>query len=108
MLFAGQVLSFENLVNNIFEFVHALVETPRFRSSVREGISQVIYYIILFMQITEEQVSTWSSNPDRFVEDESEDSFTYSVRLSAQDLLLVTFRRASHIYCGILLRRHRS
>lgn len=41
------------------------------------------------MQITEEQVSTWTSNPDRFVEDESEDSFSYSVRLAAQDLLLV-------------------
>ena len=89
---AGEVISFENLVSSIFEFVHALVETPRFRSSVREGISQVIYYIILFMQVTEEQVSTWTSNPDRFVEDESEDSFTYSVRLSALDLLLVTFK----------------
>lgn len=41
------------------------------------------------MQITEEQVSTWTGNPDRFVEDESEDSFSYSVRLAAQDLLLV-------------------
>ena len=41
------------------------------------------------MQITEEQVSTWTANPDRFVEDESEDSFSYSVRLAAQDLLLV-------------------
>jgi hypothetical protein len=85
----GEVISFENLVSSIFEFVHALVETPRFRSAVRDGISQIIYYIILFMQITEEQVSTWTGNPDRFVEDESEDSFSYSVRLAAQDLLLV-------------------
>lgn len=76
-------------MSSIFEFVHALVETPRFRSSVRDGISQVIYYVILFMQITEEQMSTWTSNPNRFVEDESEDSFSYSVRISAQDLLLV-------------------
>ena len=41
------------------------------------------------MQITEEQVLSWTGNPDRFVEDESEDSFSYSVRLAAQDLLLV-------------------
>lgn len=41
------------------------------------------------MQITEEQVSTWTSSPNRFVEDESEDSFSYSVRIAAQDLLLV-------------------
>ena len=80
-------------MSSIFEFVHALVETPRFRSSVREGISQVIYYIILFMQITEDQAGTWTSNPDRFVEDESDDSFTHSVRLSAQDLLLVILQQ---------------
>lgn len=133
-LLAGEVISFENLVSAIFEFVHALVETPRFRSSVREGISQVpsnqskhwhrpqkrkkkrvlerrasliqddcnkncfffgqrqqvIYYIILFMQITEDQAATWTCDADRFVEDESDDSFAYSVRLSAQDLLLVS------------------
>lgn len=83
------MISFENLVLSIFEFVHALVETPRFRSAVKEGSSQVIYYIILFMQITEEQVSTWTTNPYRFVEDESEDSYSYSVRLSAQELLVV-------------------
>lgn len=77
--------------------MHALVETPRFRSAVRDGISQVIYYIILFMQITEEQVSTWTSSPNRFVEDESEDSFSYSVRLAAQDLLLVMPQRINYL-----------
>jgi hypothetical protein len=87
-LFKGEVISFENLVSSIFEFVHALVEATRFRTAVRDGISQIIYYIILFMQITEEQVSTWTSSPNRFVEDESEDSYSYSVRISAQDLLL--------------------
>lgn len=84
-------------MSTIFEFVHALVETPRFRSAVRDGISQVIYYIILFMQITEEQVSTWTSSPNRFVEDESEDSFSYSVRLAAQDLLLVMPQRINYL-----------
>lgn len=36
------------------------------------------------------QIENWSSNPDAFVEDEDEDSFAYSVRISAQDLLLVS------------------
>ena len=36
------------------------------------------------------QIETWSNNPDAFVEDEDEDSFAYSVRISAQDLLLVS------------------
>ena len=41
----------------IFEFVHALVETPKFRGAVKAGLSDLMYYIVLYMQITEEQVS---------------------------------------------------
>lgn len=36
------------------------------------------------------QCDKWSDNPDQFVEDEDEDSFTYSVRISSQDLLMVS------------------
>lgn len=35
------------------------------------------------------QVESWTASPQRFVEDEDDDSFSYSVRISAQDLLLV-------------------
>ena len=52
----GEVLDFENLVFAIFEFVHALVETPKFRVAVKSGLSDLIYYIVLYMQITHEQV----------------------------------------------------
>ena len=53
----GEVLDFENLVFAIFEFVHALVETPKFRVAVKSGLSDLIYYIVLYMQITHEQVN---------------------------------------------------
>ena len=53
----GEVIGFENLVFAIFEFVQALVETPKFRGSVKAGLSELMYYIVLYMQITEEQVS---------------------------------------------------
>ena len=33
----------------------------------------------------------WSANPNQFVEDEDEKTFAYSVRISAQDLLLVSW-----------------
>lgn len=87
----GEVLGFENVVFMIFDFVNALVETPRFHGLVKKGLSDLIYYIVFYMQITEEQVRTWTSSPDRFVEDEDDDTFSYSVRISAQDLLTVLF-----------------
>ena len=56
----GEVLGFENLVFSIFEFVHALLENHKFKSTVKKALPELIYYIILYMQITEEQVSMFS------------------------------------------------
>jgi len=53
---AGEVLGFESLVLNIFDLIHALVETSRYRQVVKKSIEQLIYYIFYYMQITEEQV----------------------------------------------------
>lgn len=52
----GEVLGFENLVFSIFEFVHALLENSKFKSTVKKALPELIYYVILYMQITEEQV----------------------------------------------------
>ncbi|KFM58485.1 Importin-9, partial [Stegodyphus mimosarum] len=84
----GEVLGFENLVFSIFDFIHALVESSKYRNYVKEGMTDLLYYVILYMQMTEDQIKMWSNNPDQFVEDEDDDSFAYSVRISAQDLLL--------------------
>lgn len=109
----GEVLGFENLVFSIFEFVHTLLENNKFKTTVKKALPELIYYIILYMQITEDQVGggasgqrpgshshllttpsvaqikAWTANPQQFVEDEDDDTFSYSVRISAQDLLLV-------------------
>lgn len=55
----GEVLGFENLVFSIFEFVHALLENSKFKSTVKKALPELIYYLILYMQITEEQVTTY-------------------------------------------------
>ncbi|CAF96488.1 unnamed protein product, partial [Tetraodon nigroviridis] len=107
----GEVLGFENLVFSIFEFVHTLLENNKFKTTVKKALPELIYYVILYMQITEDQVcvgtlnrftfrapplstfsppqiKAWTANPQQFVEDEDDDTFSYSVRISAQDLLL--------------------
>ena len=47
----GEVLGFENLVFAIFEFVHALVESSKFSSAVKAGLSELMYYIVIYMQV---------------------------------------------------------
>lgn len=105
----GEILGFDSLVFAIFEFVHALVETPKFRASIRSGLGELMYYIVLYMQITEEQCEKWMENPDQFVEDEDEDTFTYSVRISAQDLLMALCEEFEEDVCVALaqtIERH--
>lgn len=107
----GEVLGFENLVFAIFEFVHALVETTKFKGAVKAGLSDLMYYIVLYMQITEEQCQKWSDNPDTFVEDEDEDTFAYSVRISSQDLLMALceeFPEESCVSLAQTIERHLS
>lgn len=47
------------------------------------------------------QIKAWTANPQQFVEDEDDDTFSYSVRISAQDLLLVRWR-INNKYSGCL------
>ena len=57
---------------------------------------------IISDQITEEQCTKWSENPDSFVEDEDEDTFAYSVRISSQDLLMALSEEFEQECCASL------
>lgn len=54
--FSGEVLGFENLVFSVFEFIHGLIETPKFKKTVKKFLDELIYFLVLYMQITEDQV----------------------------------------------------
>lgn len=49
-------MGFENLVFSVFEFIHGLIETPKFKKTVKKFLDELIYFLVLYMQITEEQV----------------------------------------------------
>ena len=84
----GEVLSLESLVFALFDFLSILLENAKTRKMIKASLSDLIYYILIYMQISDEQMQSWSANPDQFVEDEDEDSYSYSVRLSAQEVFL--------------------
>ena len=56
VFFQVKFWGFENLVFSIFEFVHTLLENNKFKSTVKKALPELIYYVILYMQITEDQV----------------------------------------------------
>ena len=49
-------MGFENLIFGTFEFIHAMIDSSKFRSTVKKSMHQIVYYIIVYMQMTEDQV----------------------------------------------------
>jgi len=37
------------------------------------------------------KIENWTSNPEQFVQDEDEDGYSYSIRISGQELIEVNF-----------------
>lgn len=52
----GETLSFECLIYSLFEFVQVLMDLSTYKNSVKTSMEELCYYLILCMQITEEEV----------------------------------------------------
>jgi len=87
--FPGEVINSNSLIIAIFEFVQTIVDRKRFTNLLDNMLPEIIYYLIIFMQITVDQIQQWTTNPNQFVE-EDECTFDYNVRISAQEFLTVS------------------
>ncbi|XP_071438959.1 importin-9 [Hetaerina americana] len=86
----GEIIGIESLIFSIFDFIYYLVETPKLRKTVAHALPELFYYVIFYTQVTADQASTWNTDPNQFIGDESSESsesYKYTVRLVAQDLL---------------------
>lgn len=92
LLFSGEIINFNNLIIAIFEFVHSIIEHKKFSNLVNNLLQEIIYYLIIFMQITDEQIELWTTNPNQFVEEDDQCLFAYNVRISAQEFLAVSIQ----------------
>lgn len=76
------------MILQIFELVHSIAESKKFKMMVKGVVGDLVYVIILYMQITEEQILTWSEDSEKFVQDEDEEGVDFSVRTSGHDILV--------------------
>ncbi|CAB4057993.1 IPO9 [Lepeophtheirus salmonis] len=98
----GEVLGFENLVDAIFQFIQALVEDCEFQASIKPVLSDLMYYVVMFMQIPDEQAEKWMGNPESYIDDEENEGFTFSLRDSAICLLISFSEEFSDEFCDSL------
>ncbi|WAR26205.1 IPO9-like protein [Mya arenaria] len=72
--------------------VKALEVTEEFTQDITDVQMVHVAPVILpemYKIFLQHEARMWTSNPDQFVEDEDDDTFSYSVRISAQDLLML-------------------
>ncbi|KAL0051329.1 hypothetical protein WJX82_005781 [Trebouxia sp. C0006] len=81
----GDNMDFESLMSQLFEVLITLVGNQRHHHLMQPIVPELIYLTIGYMQMTQEQVEEWSSNPDQYVADEEEE--TFSVRVSGELVL---------------------
>jgi importin-9 len=83
-----QKSDFIKMILQIFELVHSIAESKKFKSLIKDVIGDLVYVLILYMQITDEQMEAWIEDSEKYVEDEDEDGVDYSIRTSGQDILM--------------------
>ncbi|GBG77457.1 hypothetical protein CBR_g23906 [Chara braunii] len=81
----GGELSLEAVIVQIFEFLIYLVGQPRFHKAVVGSVGDLVYHSIGCMKLTRHQVETWSADPNQYISDE--DDLTFSCRVSGAMLL---------------------
>ncbi|CEP15960.1 hypothetical protein [Parasitella parasitica] len=92
----GNEVGFQNLLYVLFEFVGTACTKKTVRDrfvSAEQGaatdfFAQLLYVLIIYMQITHEQIEAWSLDANQFVADEEDGTFTFNARVASIDVLI--------------------
>jgi len=104
----GESFGMENFLYILFEFFNLLASKKPFKPlfttnlkknekiniKIPEGhnqqkfIEEIIYYCLIYMEMTQEQMDLWISDVNQYVQDEHEETYSFNVRISAQELIV--------------------
>lgn len=91
----GEIIGFESLLFVQFEFIQMacrrrkVTQTAFIGQDGNSGIlAELVWNTLNYMQMTDDQAETWISDPNQFIADEEDDSYSFNVRIAAEDLLL--------------------
>jgi len=104
----GESFGMENFLYILFEFFNLLASKktfkPLFTSSLKKNekiniqipndhnpqkfLEEIIYYCLIYMEMTQDQMDLWISDVNQYVQDEHEETYSFNVRISAQELIV--------------------
>lgn len=83
----GEQIGLSPFVAALIEFVCDVVTQSLFKKDVRDGLPLLLRHVMVYMQLTDDQLDSWENDANKFIADDEEDSMTYSVRNACVDLL---------------------
>ncbi|KAF9279348.1 hypothetical protein BGZ88_012798 [Linnemannia elongata] len=91
----GEIIGFESLLFVQFEFIQMACRRRKITQAAFIGqdgnsgiLAELVWNTLNYMQMTDDQAETWISDPNQFIADEEDDSYSFNVRIAAEDLLL--------------------
>lgn len=86
-----ELTNFSTMIIQIMEFIQCIIGAGKFRSTIKNVLTDLIYIMIVYIQVPMEQIEDWNEDPEKFVEDEDEGGVELTIRVSGQDVLAVSF-----------------
>lgn len=83
-----EMANFINMIVQIVDFIYTIIDSPRLCNTIFEVLPDLIYVMIIYLQISQEQLEGWDSDPEKFVED-MEEGIEMNIRNACQQLLEV-------------------
>ncbi|KAG0316561.1 hypothetical protein BGZ99_006830 [Dissophora globulifera] len=90
----GETIGFEALLFVQFEFVQMACRRRKITRSAFVGadgksgiIHELVWCILTFSQMTDDQAESWNSDPNHFIADEDDDSLSFNLRIAAQEVI---------------------
>ncbi|KAG0198042.1 Importin 9 [Mortierella sp. GBA30] len=91
----GESVGLQSLLFAQFEFIQMACHRRKITQSTivgldgRSGIMrELIWNMLNFMQITDEQVEAWDADPNQFIADEEEETYSVGARMAARNIVL--------------------
>ncbi|KAF9431329.1 hypothetical protein BGZ76_000457 [Entomortierella beljakovae] len=91
----GETIGFESLLFVQFEFIQMASRRRKLTQSAFIGedgnsgiLAELVWNTLNYMQMTDDQADSWISDPNQFIADEEDDSYSFNVRIAAEDLLM--------------------
>uniref|UniRef100_A0A1A9UF49 Importin N-terminal domain-containing protein n=1 Tax=Glossina austeni TaxID=7395 RepID=A0A1A9UF49_GLOAU len=91
-----ELTNFTNMIVQIFEFIQCVIGAGKFRATIKNVLTDLIYIVIVYIQVPEEQIEDWQEDPEKFVDDEDDGGMELTVRVSGQDVLVALYEEVGN------------